>query len=265
MSISLQTADTGIFTMNYVRFGSGKKNLVILPGLSLQSVLLSSEAVKDAFAGFEKDFTIYLFDRRNELPASYTVYQMAEDTAAVLKTLKLENNCIFGASQGGMMTLCIAAKHPDLVEKICLGSASAKVTDFRIFEKWISYAEKGNARDLYLSFGKAVYPESIFNQSEKLFEDASKTVTKAELNRFIILANAMRDFDVTAVIHQIRCPALIIGSSDDKVLGSDASPAIAECMKANKNAKLVMYNGYGHAVYDTAPDFQAHLFDFFTN
>ena len=257
-SILLQTADSGSFTMNYVRFGSGKRNLIILPGLSVQSVLLSASAVESAFKAFEKVFTIYLFDRRNELPSSYTVYDMAEDMASVLKKLGLKHNCIFGASQGGMMTLCLAAKHPNLVEKICLGSASAKVTDFQVFDQWISFAKAGNAKDLYLSFGKAVYPNSIFEKSKAMLEAASKTVTKAELERFIILASAMRGFDATDLVSQITCPALIIGSSDDKVLGPDASPLIA---KNIPNAKLVMYNDYGHAVYDTAPDFLTQLKD----
>ena len=248
--------------MNYVRFGSGKKNLVILSGLSVQSVLLSAQAVEEAFKDFEKDFTIHLFDRRNELPAVYTVHEMAEDTAQVLKSLNIEHSCIFGASQGGMMALCIAADHPGLVDRICIGSSSAKVTDFRLFDQWISLAQSGNAKELYLSFGKAVYPEDVFRQSRKLFEDASKTVTKAELERFVILAGAIRGFDVTRLIPQIKCPALIIGSSDDKVLGPDASPAIA---KAIPSSKLIMYNGYGHAVYDTAPDFRAHMLEFFSN
>lgn len=260
-SICLQTADTGSFTMNYVRFGSGKRNLIIIPGLSVQSILLSANAVESAFKTFEKDFSIYLFDRRNELPPFYTIYEMAEDMASVLKTLGLEHNCIFAASQGGMMTLCLAAKHPNLVEKICLGAASAKVTDFQIFDQWISFAKAGNAKDLYLSFGKAVYTKDVFEKSKAMLESAAKTVTRAELDRFIILASAIRDFDATRLVPQISCPALIIGSSDDKVLGHDASPAIARYMN-NPNAKLVMYNGYGHAVYDTAPDFLAQLKNF---
>jgi len=248
--------------MNYICFGSGKKNLVILPGLSVQSVLLSAEAVKEVFKVFEKDFTIYLFDRPNELPPVCTVQQLAEVTAKAIQSLKLDHLYIFGASQGGMMTLCIAANHPELVERICLGSASAQITNFRIFDTWINCAQNGDAQKLYLSFGEAVYPKELFEQSENLLKDAAKTVTEEELKRFVILAESMRNFDIRSAISNIKCPALIIGSSDDKVLGGDSSPLIAQCM-TNSQAKLIMYNGYGHAVYDTAPDFRDHLLDFF--
>ena len=47
------------------------------------------------------DFTIYLFDRRNELPDSYSIYDMAKDTASAIKALGLKDICLFGASQGG--------------------------------------------------------------------------------------------------------------------------------------------------------------------
>jgi len=249
--------------MNYVRFGSGKKNLVILPGLSVQSVLLSADAVEAVFKDFEQDFTIYLFDRRNELPSVCTVQQLADDMVRVFQSLKLDHLYIFGASQGGMITLCIASSHPELVERICLGSASACISDFRIFNTWINHAQNGDAESLYLSFGKEVYPEEVFKQSEQLLKDAAKTVTEEELKRFAILAESMRNFDIRNSVQNIRCPALIIGSSDDRVLGGNSSPTIAQCMSNNPQAKLIMYNGYGHAVYDTAPDFKEHIQKFF--
>ena len=39
MGISVETVKTDAFSMDYVRFGSGKRTFVILPGLSVQSVM----------------------------------------------------------------------------------------------------------------------------------------------------------------------------------------------------------------------------------
>ena len=44
-NIRVDTVRTESFTMDYLRFGNGKKTLVILPGLSVQSVMKLSEAV----------------------------------------------------------------------------------------------------------------------------------------------------------------------------------------------------------------------------
>ena len=83
--------------MNYIKFGTGDKILVMLPGLSVKSVLLMGDAVKNAFRAYDKDYTIYLIDRREDVPPVYTVADMARDTAEKMKELGLEDVCLFGA------------------------------------------------------------------------------------------------------------------------------------------------------------------------
>ena len=71
--------------MDYFRFGQGGRVLVILPGLSVDSVMKYAGAVADAYAPMARDFTVCVFDRRKELPPSYTIGEMAEDTAAAVR------------------------------------------------------------------------------------------------------------------------------------------------------------------------------------
>ena len=108
MSIPIETVRTKEFTMDFFRFGKGSKTLVILPGLSIQSVMAAADAIAAAYQSLEDSFTVYVFDRRAELPAAYSVRKMAQDTAEAFQFLGLENVCIFGASQGGMLALVIA-------------------------------------------------------------------------------------------------------------------------------------------------------------
>src|SRR4030095_1957293 len=44
--------------------------------------------------------------------------QMADDTAALLKQLKIEQADFFGYSMGGTVALAIAIRHPGLVRKV---------------------------------------------------------------------------------------------------------------------------------------------------
>ena len=44
-SIRIETVRTDGFTMDYFKFGSGDKTLVIIPGLSVDSVILFAGAV----------------------------------------------------------------------------------------------------------------------------------------------------------------------------------------------------------------------------
>ena len=262
MYADIQTVKTETFTMDYARFGNGEKKLVILPGLSVQSVLASAEMVAAVFRPFTEYFTVYLFDRRNELPASYTISKMARDTVEALQILGLEDVYIYGASQGGMIAMSIAAEYPGLIHKLVLVSTTACVTQERAqtIRKWVDLARDGKAEDLYLAFGEAIYPTDVFSDVREAFIEMSKTVTADELNRFVILADTARNFDVMDALEKIGCPALVVGSRDDKVFGEEASSQIADAIPGSE---LYMYDGYGHAVYDTAPDFPARMLDFF--
>ncbi len=61
-------------------------------------------------------------------PLSYE--QMADDTAALLKHLKIEQADFFGYSMGGNVGLAIAIRHPKLVHKLAInGSYHGKLED----------------------------------------------------------------------------------------------------------------------------------------
>lgn len=60
--------------------------------------------------------------------------QMADDMAALLKHLKIEQADFFGYSMGGNVALAIAIRHPKLVGKVAVnGSNSGKIED--VYEK----------------------------------------------------------------------------------------------------------------------------------
>ena len=94
--------------MDYFSFGRGKKTFVILPGLSIQSVMGAAGAVEAGYAAFSEDFTVYVFDRRLDLPPVYRIEDMARDTAEAMRALSLSDVYLFGASQGGMIAQVIA-------------------------------------------------------------------------------------------------------------------------------------------------------------
>ena len=258
----IETLKTDSFSMDYFRFGNGKRTLVIIPGISLQSVMNYAEAINESYKLLTDDFTIYVLDRRKKLPSHYTVSEMANDTAKAIKALGLSKVSIFGASQGGMMAMKIAIEYPELVESMILGSTTAYIPPERysFFEDLIQLAKEGNAKSLNLSFGEAIYPQSVFEQSRELLIEASKTVTDEDLQRFIIMTEGMSGFDVTNDLRKITCPVLVIGSRSDRVFGGEASVKIMEKIRG---CELYMYDDYGHAAYDVAPDYRERMLRFF--
>lgn len=267
MSIRIETVQTESFAMDYFRFGKGDRTLVILPGVSIQSVMGVADAVAEAYQSLEDAFTIFVFDRRRELPPVYTIRDMARDTAEAFRALGLKDVCLFGASQGGMIAMVIAIEHPELVGRMALGSSSAHVqpAQYRVLEEWVDLARRGDRAGLYLAFGKEIYPPAVFDQYREMLAAAAETVTDAELERFIILAEGTKGFDVADDLPRIQCPVLAVGVFEDSVLDADATMEIAEKLDFRKDFRLYMYVGFGHAAFDTAPDYRERLLRFFTD
>ena len=264
MNIQIETVRTERFSMDWFRFGQGKKTLVILPGLSVGSVMQYAQTIARSYRLLKDEFTVYLFDRRKELPETYSVEEMARDTAEAVRTLGLERISLFGASQGGMMAMCIAAEHPEMVDRLALGSTAARVPEerYQTVCGWVELAKAGNAENLYMAFGEAIYPPAVFEKVRGLLAETAKGITEEDLARFVILAEGVKGFDITDRLERIACPVLVIGSRDDRVLGPESSGEIAERLKGITECELYMYDGYGHAAYDLAPDYKERLYRF---
>ena len=262
--MQIETAKTDTFTMDYFKFGQGGRTLVIIPGLSVQSVMISANAVASAYQPLTNDFTIYVFDRRKELPASYSVREMARDTAEAFRALGLRQAAVFGASQGGMIAMTMAIEHPGLVQELVLCSTAARMTKarYQAVDQWVKLAQDGDATGLYLAFGEAIFTQGMFEQLRELLVETAKSVTSEDLSRFVILAEGLKDFDVLSELEKIACPVFVVGSTDDRVLGADATDEIAERLSDKPGFALHMYEGFGHAVYDTAPDFKERMLRF---
>ena len=247
--VQIETIKTESFTMDYFKFGHGKEIFVILPGLSLQSVMNFADMVAEAYQILADNFTVYVFDRRKELPAYYSVEMMAQDTVKVFRTLGLNRINLFGASQGGMIAMRIAIKQPEIVQKLILGSTSACVEEaqYKTVEKWIQMARSGKKKELCLAIGESLYPKDVFEQMRGILDEAAKSVTDVELHRFIILAESLKGFGTMVDLEKIACPVFVIGSKDDRVLGADATVRITEYLNKRKDFAFYMYDGYGHA------------------
>ncbi len=247
--------------MNYIKFGDGKKNFVIIPGLSIHSIIRYEEAIKEAYKCFADTYTVYVFDRSKNLKNGYTVKDMAEDTAQKMQELGIQSADIFGASQGGMIALYLAIEHPDSVNKIILASTLARPNETfnGAVDEWIDFAEKKDETELISSFITKVYSEQTLAAFKEIMISSEAGITDEEYRRFLILAKACKSYDCSSEISGIKCPVFVIGCEGDKVATADASRNIAEALKC----KLYIYGkNFGHAVYDEAPDYKQRCLDF---
>lgn len=261
MSIRIEKVKTDSFEMKYFKFGAGEKIAVILPGLSVKSITGSADSVASAYRSMHSDYTIYVFDRRAVCPEGYTMLDMADDTAEAMDIIGIKNACVFGVSQGGMIAQCIALSRPNLVRKLALCSTVSRITEenSRVIEDWLRLAELRDEEALNKSICESVYSDSFCEKYGRFITQMMSGANEDDVNRFIILAKSCRGFDISGEIERISCPVFVVGTKKDKIFSVNESLLIAE----KTNARLYVYDDYGHAVYDEAPDFLERLKDFF--
>jgi pimeloyl-ACP methyl ester carboxylesterase len=252
MSIKIEKVVTDKFEMRYFKFGTGSKTAVILPGLSLTSVMNSADSVVSAYKDMKEDYTVYLFDRRTDCPKGYNIKDMGDDTAEAFKALGLKDIYLFGVSQGGMIAQIIALDYPGLINKLALCSTISRITDenTKVLKEWLSYAENGDENSLVRRMVETVFSDAFVNKYGKLLAELMGGAGEEDMKRFIILAESFDGFDVSERLGEIRFPVLVIGSKADKIFPFKDIALTAE----KAEAKMLVYDNFGHAVYDETPD-----------
>ena len=247
--------------MEFLHFGNrnGEK-FVILPGLALKSVLGSAEAIVSAYSLIAETFDVYLFDHIPEEPEGYDIAGMAEDTLAAFARESLDRVHLMGVSMGGMVAQTIALKAPERVSSLILCSTAADTSraDPAVFEKWKTLAEERDAQALTEAFGESVYTPSFYERYKEYIISSGDGTTEQDFRNFLISLEAVTRFDVHKEIGNISCPVFVLGAGDDRVLGRQAAYDLAEAL----DCPYYIYEGYGHGVYDEAPDYLSRIDSF---
>lgn len=264
--VIVSSVKTGEFEMEYMKFGKGQKAFVILPGMSLKSVMMLGALVADIYKDFVDDYTVYLIDRRKEFGSDYSVEQMGADTVLVMKRLGIANADILGISQGGMIAQVVAENSPELVHRLVLGSTASRgnATSKAVLEKWIQLAKAGDVDALVACFINTIYTEAAAQRCMKAAINANHNATSLELRHFIVMAESCIKFDGYESLKKIRCPTLVIGARQDQIFPTEIAVEILEKMSVSGvPCEIYMYENYNHAVYDEAPDYRERIIEFF--
>ena len=249
--------------MYYVSFGSGNKNLVVLPGLSDGLATVKGKAIllASSYRRFLKNYTVYMFSRKNSMPEGYTIRQMADDQAEVMRTLGICKASVLGVSQGGMIAQYLAVDHPELVEKLILAVTApyANPVARSAVTSWIEMAKREDHISLMTDTAEKMYSQAYLEKNRRLFPLIARLTKPDSYERFFRNAYAILDFDARDDLAGISCPTFIISGSDDHTVGSEASH---ELNKRIPGSRVFVYEGLGHGVFEEARDFYDRVYDF---
>lgn len=256
--VTLDTAQ-----MEYVRFGTGPKHLVMLPGLGdgLRTVKGTALPMALMYRAFAKDYTVWMFSRRDSLPEGFSTRDMARDQAAAMEALGIEKAHVVGVSMGGMIAQHLAVDYPEKVGNLVLVVTSARPNPILLesLGAWVTHARRGDHAALMDSNLRRIYSEDYYRKNKWMIPLVGKLTKPKSYDRFFVQAEACRGHDAFAALPKITAPTLVMGGERDLSLGGDASREIAARIPG---AELKMYTQWGHGLYEEAPDFRKTVLEF---
>lgn len=130
--------NTGIVTLHYEQSGSGRP-LILLHGNGE-----SSEIFDKAMPLLAERFTVYAIDSRGHGQSSpvseYHYADMAQDVAEFIRLLGLEQPIVYGFSDGGILALLLAIRHPDMVGGIIASGVNVNPRGLKARWRWLMQA-----------------------------------------------------------------------------------------------------------------------------
>lgn len=261
-------AKNGILTfpgnsMEYIRFGTGKKVLIMLPGLGDGLRTMKGTALPMAwmYRMFAKEYTVYAFSRMRYLPEGYTTLDMARDQKRAMDRLGIQKADLMGVSMGGMIAQHLAAEYPESIEKLILVVTSARLNLVlkESVDEWIALAKQGDHTAFMDSNMRRIYRDSYYQKNQWTIPLIGLLTKPKSYERFYVQAEACLTHDAWDRLQAIRAKTLVIGGAEDRCLSGQASEEIASKIS---NSQIYMYKDFGHGLYEEAKDFNDRVLKF---
>ncbi len=229
----------------YARVEGGKRILFIIDGLDFSHKPPSrfEMMVTRFIKKLTGEFTIYQVRRKPGLPSGYSLKEMSDDCAVMIREELDWPVDVMGISTGGTIAQHFAVDHAELVNRLVLA-----MTGYRLLDK---------AREMQMRLGELAaegkYRSAAALMSGAIFSGIWGRVFKAVFWLFgrsmfgsgspsdgIIEIEAEDKHDFKERLAEIKMPTLVIGGDRDFFY------PIRETAEGIPGAKLVLYEGAGH-------------------
>jgi len=203
----------------------------------------------------------------DEVTEFYAITDLADDAAGALHALGVERANVIGISMGGFVTLHLALRHPELVEKLVLVSTSAggktseqaSAETLALLNNRGSGAEPGEiARNIYTQIMGPGYAASHPREMETIVQNARyRPQTTASYFRQL---QAIAGHDASQQLSRIYAPTLIIHGEADPLVPFANGQYLARHIPG---ARLIAYPGVGHTpIIENAEQFNRDVMEF---
>jgi pimeloyl-ACP methyl ester carboxylesterase len=233
-------AKSGDVHIAYRVFGAGPRDVVLVPGtvshVELYWELPANEYLLKRLASFAR---VIVFDKRgqglSDRVADQTLEERVGDVLAVMNAAGSERATIYGWSEGGQLSLKLAATHPERVSGLVLyGSYPAMYVTREQFERFLQTLET------HWGEGILVRVNAPSRRNDEAFVKWFGRLERAVASPGAILAlmRANYEIDVRALLPSIAVPTLILHRESDSLVPVESGRYMAEHIPGARYVEL---------------------------
>lgn len=232
----------------YNRAGNGPNPLVIFQGLMFENKPQSGMTFGYGFLA--KEYTVYAVLRKPGLPPGYTLKEMADDYAEMIRQEFGGPVDVIGVSTGGALAQHFAADHPELLRRLVIHSSAHTLGEAgkQIQLKVGRLAQQGQIMPAWQAMIRFILPGTgiwkLLNPSLAWIAARLLSLGKTpDLSDLVITIETEDQHAFKERLSEIKSPTLVVAGVDDPFY----TPALfRETAAGIPHARLALYEKMRH-------------------
>ena len=238
-------AKSGDVHIAYRVFGTGPRDVILVPGtvshVELYWELPTNQYLLERLASFSR---VIVFDKRgqglSDRVADQTLDERVGDVLAVMDAAGSDRATVYGWSEGGQLSLTLAARHPERVASLVLYGtyASIQAPPWAVTRE--QFARFLQTIEAHWGEGVLVRLNAPGRAGDKAFVEWFGRLERAVAspNAILTLMRANYELDVVHLLQSIRVPTLVLHRAGDALVPVDTGRALAHGIPGAKYVEL---------------------------
>ena len=185
-------------------------------------VLMSTASWAYQTPVLSRHYRLLLYDCRGmwqsaHPPGPYSMALHADDLAALLDALNVTQAHIGGISYGAEVSMVFALRYPERTRSLILSSAVSQVDPLLrgMMDGWISAVRAKDADMLFEVTLPVNFSERWIAANPAALKAARQRYRNLDMDAFLELLLSFSQLDITADLHRISAPALVMVGEED--------------------------------------------------
>jgi 3-oxoadipate enol-lactonase len=197
-----------------------------------------------------RDHLVLRYDHRGQggsdvPPGPYTMDELVDDAAALIRERGLGPIVYVGLSMGGMVAMGLAVRHPDLVRGIVVANSGARYPDAAraTWAQRIAAVESEGMAAVADATMERWFTPTFRATRHEVVDRFRHTVLQADPAGYAATCRAIAEVDWLDRLPGVRCPALVIAGALDAGAPPEFAQAIVQRLPG---AELQLWDDVAH-------------------